>query len=219
MPALSVLITCLFFFPPLILSNKLSTLLLHGDFLPVNIDIVCILGQCPILTSLHIRKYLLTHLFHYLQITNRCFLFRKGILSQPFKDSNTVHGSKSTALTWQKLLKNRYSSSSRITVLRKKNVMTPHFFVIQHVFVAFYFIKPQTVFISSLPRLLPSAGWMLERVPLIQMDRETQKDITVTDQLVIRWAVSSLIGCNPYLVTCAGFYHVQSLILILCFCF
>lgn len=58
--------------------------------------------------------------------------------------------------------------------------MTPHFFVIQHIFVVFYFIKFQTVFIFSLPHLLPSAGQMLERLPLIQMDRETQKDITVT---------------------------------------
>jgi len=63
--------------------------------------------------------------------------------------------------------------------------MTPHFFVIQHIFVVFYFIKPQTVFSSSSPHLLPSAGWMFQREPLIQMDRETQKDITVVEQLVI----------------------------------
>lgn len=88
--------------------------------------------------------------------------------------------------------------------------MTPHFSIIQHIFVVFHFIKPQTVFISSLPHLLPSAGWMLEKVPLIQMDKKTQKDITVAEQLVISWRVSSLIGYNLYLVTCTGFYSVSN---------
>lgn len=59
--------------------------------------------------------------------------------------------------------------------------MTPHFFVIQHIFVVFYFIKFQTVLIFFFPHLLSSAKLMLERLPLIQTDRETQKDITVTN--------------------------------------
>lgn len=92
---------------------------LHGDFLPVNVDIVLVLGQCSVLTSLHVQMYLLIHLCHYLRITNTCFLSRNGILSQLFRDSSTVHGSKRTALTWQKL-KNCYSSTSLIAALRKK---------------------------------------------------------------------------------------------------
>lgn len=96
-------------------------MLLHGGFLPVNVDTVVFLANVPFwLVSMYVCICLLICSTISKKPINVSFL-EKGILSQPFKDSSTIHGSKSTALTWQKLLKNHSSSSSSlIRALRKK---------------------------------------------------------------------------------------------------